>query len=575
MTAPPTTATTPIRGSVVAAGPPPAAGAPAHLSRVHLLFLLLAVAAPTAVVGYLWSYASKPLWHDEQWRAYFMSRTDDFWSSLHGSVALSAGWVAVEKISIAVFGNTETALRVPTVAFIVALTVTTYLAARRWVAPLPALLAAGLAGGNGAVVGYGMQLKPFVIDATAAVVAVLLALWLARPHARSRGRQLLGYLGLGLCTVVGTGAIFVVGPLLALDGWRALRGRRLKERLPGLLLAALVVAVHLQFFVRVQTGLQDSEYWAAQFLPHDGPRAALHFLSAQLTSFVPGIATSPQVLVHNTANPIAGLDPHFAGVRLLVAVALWVGVFVGTARGLRSPAGRTLLAAAYGALAATLLAAAVRQWPFGFVRPNLFLVPLLFLVAVLGWEALGRWVAGVDAVPGGMAIRSLAGLLLLACVPGVVLSLGIDAARVGQLHRQSVSGGGFGIGIRETVAYTRMHAGPDDLTVVVGSMPRTGWQYYADDYAGYPAAISARADSSGRTVYVPQHGDPQLAAALRSGPAPERVWVFEQYGTGPVSLRKDYELLRRHGFCPAGSHSVPATGAVKIFDRGACRPAQG
>jgi hypothetical protein len=57
---------------------------------------------------------------------------------------------------------------------------------------------------------------------------------------------------------------------------------------------------------------------------------------------------------------------------------------------LRSRDGRALLVAISGALAGQLAGSLLHKWPFGYVRANPFLLPLLYLMAGIGATRLAR-----------------------------------------------------------------------------------------------------------------------------------------------------------------------------------------
>ena len=79
-----------------------------------LIGLLLAVVSTVGVLA-VRRLVTRPLWYDEQWRAYFFSlHGADFWHHL-GEINAPNGflYVGVEKLSTAIFGQYPWALRLP------------------------------------------------------------------------------------------------------------------------------------------------------------------------------------------------------------------------------------------------------------------------------------------------------------------------------------------------------------------------------------------------------------------------------------------------------------------------------
>src|SRR5258708_9117235 len=61
----------------------------------------------------------------------------------------------------------------------------------------------------------------------------------------------------------------------------------------------------------------------------------------------------------------------------------------GVVAAVRDVAGRALVVAASGALLLELLASAMQRWPFGLLRMNIFVLPLLYILGGIGV----RWLA--------------------------------------------------------------------------------------------------------------------------------------------------------------------------------------
>src|SRR6266508_3299831 len=167
------------------------------------------------------------------------------------------------------------------------------------------------------------------------VVARLLWLEATDPDGHSTPTRIAMYAGIGLCTLVATPLVFAVAPLLAVDLARGLRSRgrgELLRRVGPAALAGGMALAHLIWFVLPQRTSANINTWNLDFLPRSG---RLGWVTAQLGTFVPGVVTS-------------GLRPLPGGVNVALAIAL--------------------------------VAAALPLSTVGFVRVNLFMVPLLYLL---------------------------------------------------------------------------------------------------------------------------------------------------------------------------------------------------
>src|SRR6266545_4919096 len=191
----------------------------------------LLLVAGVLVVWYLRGYLSRPLWFDEQWRAYHITARGLGFELRTMYAPAALGWLLHEKAAVSLLGSHEVALRAPMALVVVALPLATYWLARRWLGSVASALTAGTLLLNGAVLGYGLQLKPFITDAL--VVVVVLGIWTA-VHGAARWRPV-GYAAIGLLSLCSIAALFVLVPLLAVDLVAAVRARRL---LPALALAA-------------------------------------------------------------------------------------------------------------------------------------------------------------------------------------------------------------------------------------------------------------------------------------------------------------------------------------------------
>jgi len=525
---------------------------------------------PSIVVVSLWDNLTEPFWFNEQWRAYYISNSGNWWGALKTDGApFPAGWYFLERIAGAVFGSTELVLRIPTALFLPAGCVLLLLLARRWM-PLWAALVVALVGSlTGTLVSYAVQLSEYQIDAAGAVAVVLLheIVWdVKQPTWRSM-RILLAYGGIALTCIFSTPVVFIAGPLLLLDAVRSLR-RPLGPRLVGAVAAGVVILVELAAFVLPQSSLRASAYWDQQFLPHSGLGAQAAFVGDGLRGFVTGIFTS---------SPQSGLPGLVLGTQWAWALTLAFGLLlcVGVVEAARSSHGRTLLFAIVVSQVLTLIASSQRYWPFGFVRTNYYLIPLLMLLAGLGGAVLARFGAGLltrttgsrrawTALP-----RRAAGVVLCAAV---LASVGLAVASEVGAYRQtrgSVNAAQYGSGIGTVVTAVQTQARHGAAVVVTGGvMTNPGWRYYGYEYDGR-ATKSGRQIPLSRVSFPAQHGSPAITAMV-DRLNPSQVFLYVPFGTTGAEVGSDTRAIVRNGNCgELGSKGYGVSGLLIVFS---CTP---
>jgi hypothetical protein len=281
-----------------------------------------------------------------------------------------------------------------------------------------------------------------------------------------------------------------------------------------------------------------------------------------------------------------------------------------------------LLAAVLGAEGLALVASAGRYWPFGANRTNLFLVPLLVVVAAVGADRLARVLArsrqrprataaaetetaetqtartaetaetqtaGTAGTEASTAVHpppAQAGWRAVARRVGQPLGLvGLSAQLVVLAATPAAAASALWPLWREraqvrpvellgdATVLTRRLYGPSDLLVVGGRLARPGWLYsmelsadrpYLPAPAGLPTAPGPRV-SRAATVFLPQIGPGGTVRALRAytarnGP-PARILLFVLVydRRGTAS---ELAGLRRAGWCQTASFEFPSTGAL-------------
>jgi 4-amino-4-deoxy-L-arabinose transferase-like glycosyltransferase len=524
------------------------------------LGLLLVVGA--LVVCYLRGYLSRPLWFDEQWRAYHVTARGLGFElrTIYAPAAL--GWLLLEKASVSLLGSHEVALRAPMALVVVALPPATYWLARRWLGRVASALTAGTLLLNGAVLGYGLQLKPFITDALVAVA--MLGVWTAI-HGAARWRPV-GYAALGLLTLCSIAALFVLVPLLVFDLVVAVRARRL---LPGLALAALAgvpALAHLVLFVRPQTLLLSYSYWQRHFVPHR-PGAAAGFLAERLASYLPRLLTGAALQADNRINaPFLHALPAWLAVP--AAVAGVAALALGARALLRTTSGRGLLVATGGALALQAMASWAGLWPFGFVRVNVFLVPLLWVVMGVGVaDALAGRAGGA---PLGAVLRGT-GAVILAMLTAVAV---VDARAVRSFELRAATVHPLDGDLRAAVAAARNAAGAGALAIVnldghLGFGPYgKGWVYYMDRYDGNGDGFERLpAIPPGDTLFLTDEHPEAARPFLTAHPAATRVVVYMSHGVSRRVGRTIRDSLAEAGFAMLHATEFPLSGRVSLWSR--------
>ncbi len=499
--------------------------------------VVVAAGVPTAMLLSLWQNLTVTFWYNEQWRAYYISLPGNWWAGLKGDGGpFTAGWFFLERAAASLFGSTELVLRLPTALFLPLGCVLLLFLARRWM-PLGAALVVALVGGlTGTLFIYAVQLSEYEIDA-AAVVAIVLLHEIAGDVDASQWRSpriYLAYAGVGLACVFSTPAVFVAAPILLLDTLRALRARALRPQTIGAAGAGLIAVLHLELFIRPQNALTKSDYWDVNFLPHNGVGNQIAFVWDGLRGFVTGTFTGSDV----PYLPVL-LSPRYSWI---LSVAFGVLFCLGVVVAARSPRGRALLVGIGGSLVLTLIASYVRYWPFGFVRTNFYLVPLLVLVAGIGAAGaatflIGRIRARPDrAGPSRFVPPVVAASLALVILVVVAMAATYEAGSYWQV-RKSVPSGAYGILIPSAVASVKEQAKSDTALVVVGIMAEQSWQYYQYEYSG---ALSHTGHQIGRdrAVFPLTHGSPSITRMVRRV-HPRLLFLYVPFGTTYQEIEAD------------------------------------
>jgi len=335
------------------------------------LALLLVVAAGIAVR--LLGVASMSLWLDEAPIANVVSRGRWAGYVVYPAANRPLGYLAVSGWH-ARLHDSEVVLRATSFLPAIASVALFAIVARRLLrSPGFALLATTLFAFNPWSVSLAKEFKPYAGEQCLVLLWLVLVLrWRDRP---ARGALVL------LGATVAVAPLFAHGSLLALPPYLGLAlttcrqrglGRETRE-LVACAVVALVVAAAQYGWVGSRT--PPALFAGSPSWPHPSragvPAWSLERLLALLGDFVP--------------LPVEPADP--ATLRGALLLALTAAGFVLALQRFVRRGEWWLLALVAGPLAVTWLAALVLPWPFGPERLNLFLVPLVVLAVVLGWEA--------------------------------------------------------------------------------------------------------------------------------------------------------------------------------------------
>ncbi len=521
---------------------------------------------------------SKPFYYDEAWRGYEIAQGFSFLGHLSKAVGpLSLGWLAIENLARIVLGDNEAGLRTPMFLVLPVLGVATYLLARRWLGTVVSFCVAALLLLNLWIVNYGLQLKSYPYEALFAVISIWLYLLLRRPAWRPW--QLLSlYAALGLTCVFSLPNLFVVVPLVALDFVETVRARqRLKLQIAGDALAGVIMLANFKLFLSPQGGVVGTNYFNDQYAPH-GIAAFARFTFDGLTSYIPSVITGVAGAATNRAPSyrLPPLDHHVLAAGLAILLA------AGVVAAARDTAGRALIVTVGGALLLELVASALHEWPFGLIRQNIFVLPMLYVLGGMGGVWLARALRGPRRAEGGTPIpvapwRGMAMVVAIALLVATVATGGVATAKAFAQSSQLQTKPGYFSGVKAAVADARMAAAPGDLVIIRAARSTpvwygTAWLYYMDQYTRWPAALAQRpripADDTLSVVYVTPGA---VEGFLAAHPASRTIFLLEFRIPGntfpPSRHLQSLQTLRQFGYCPVSNTGYPITGQLTTLKK--------
>jgi hypothetical protein len=296
-----------------------------------------------------------------------------------------------------------------------------------------------------------------------------------------------------------------------------------------------------------------------------------------LKSYIPSIITG--VAGATNAPPSYSLPPlahHVLAIGLVILLA------AGVVAAARDAAGRALIVAVGGALLFELAGAVLHRWPFGLIRQNILVLPLLYVLGGIGAVWLARTLRGPRRADGAAVPvtwwRATALVVAAAMLAATGATAGVATARTfaessGLQTKPTMFGG-----VKAAVAVTRMAAVPGDLVIIRADRSTpvwygTQWLYYMESYSGWPSAVAARprisASSTLSVVYVTPGAVDRFLAARPGRPA---VFLLEFNLPGYLFPRwahqESLQTLRRFGYCPTSEIAYPVTGHLTVLKAG-------
>ena len=192
----------------------------------------------------------------------------------------------------------------------------------------------------------------------------------------------------------------------------------------------------------------------------------------------------------------------------------------------------------------TLIASYLRYWPFGFVRTNFYLLPLLMLIAGVG--GVRTWGYGVSMsdmhrnplsprMPPDRRRRAKSPACprrwhrLVRLGGGGVVIVAIDDVGAYRQLRGSTAAPQFGADIGKAVAAVQRHAQPHAAVLVAGGgIGAPGWRYYEFEYGGKAAQAGRRLAPSQVDFFERRfHGHDQVRGLKK----PTEVFLYEPVGS--------------------------------------------
>lgn len=341
----------------------------------------------------------------------------------------------------------------------------------------------------------------------------------------------------------------------------------------------MIALVHYVAFASPQAGVAGTGFFTASYAPH-GIGPFVRFAAAGFGSYVPSMVIG---VAGGAANAAPSYPPPPADAVLITVTVILLAA--GLVAAVRDAAGRALVTAAGGAVLLELAASTVQRWPFGLIRVNIFVLPLLYILCAIGAVWLARALIGPLVADGSRPATARwwrAAAAMVAGVAVIVAAVGAGMSTVrtfAETSRLAVAPTWFGA-TRAAVADARTAGAPGDLVIIRADRTPPAWYaapwlYYMDKYQGFPAAVAARppipADHTLAVGYVTPRAVARFLAAHPGSPV---VFLLEYDVPGATFPRwahqQSLRTLRQYGYCSARQIPLRYTGALTIVRRTGC-----
>ena len=461
------------------------------------LWRLLTLAA--IVIGIalrVWQYAANPsIWVDEAAIARnVLDRTPiELFGRLDYAQVAPPGYLLAVKLSTALLGSSEYALRVVPFIAGIACPVLFYLVARSFLRPVATMVATSMVSMATPLIFFSSNLKQYSSDVAITLLVLVIAVRLLRSSLTFR--TAFGYaiisVPLLFCSQAAIFSLTIAGAVIFADALGAHRlDRRYRQVVVALWAMSVVAVVTCSSMLMTDVDrIYMQRFWESAFMPHDGGARWLWL-------------TIKNIFGPSSSSLFDG-SFHYTMPGLFVALVVTGAVAICAS----APARGALLT---GPVLLTLVASWFRFYPFG-ARVDLFLLPLLLLLAVAGADY------GVK-----FFFRRQAGEYILLCfLPFAVFALCKQPPPYRPEH------------LRPVMQYVSDHWQAGDAL----------WVYYggAQAFEYYSKLIPIRGD-----VHVGEcnRSDPrQYLRQLDAERGRSRVWVLMAHGSGPFRFDERKMLL--------------------------------
>lgn len=465
----------------------PGGGVSAFLRSPRMLTALVLIGAALRLAAYV---ANVPLWLDEILlgrNILELPLSTLLTQPLRLDQVAPRGVLLVEKIAVLVFGNNELALRLfPLLCGLAGLILFRRLAERTLeglaVPFAMALFAIGIP-----FIKYGAEVKQYEVDATTAILLLLLTLDLLEREAPTPRLVVTGLIGLVVVWFSQASVLVMAGMGIALGlQWLVSRdrpmGRVLLIMMPFWVLASVAAIVAGRHSMTPSTREFMDDFWRQGFLPRPlGSLAGLRWFPDQLLS----VFDDPTLLRYRW-------PAVFLVVSVLGMVALW--------RTRRNVALMLL-----GPIGIALVAAIAHQYPFRG-RLMFYLIPGLLVAIAAGAEWIRREAARLHPVLGCVLMAGLLG------PPVAAIVIAPPPYDIEHHH--------------EVLGYLQRHRHPGD-SIYVFPLVRIGTLFYGPRFGLRPDEwTTGICDRSGSVPYlrdVDRYRGVSRLWVLSAGPRPYRA----------------------------------------------------